>query len=383
MADPKVADVQPAALEEPAPAETAVPAVKVHYKPMSLPSAPFWLILIAAVVFVSIIAATWSVVFMFAVGMGLFAVLLPIVNWMTRRGMPRGLASLIVVAVMVVSAILVGVFALAVYFNQFLPFLASIPERLIEIQAVAPEWLANTIQGILDAIHNAAAGADSTTVFFGFLKGILGLIGTLLALTMLPFFVFYLLIDQPRMSRSIKQDIPVPWRPYVRAAVDIFIRDFANYFKAEVIVGAIQGTMVTIGVFIIGLIVGPPLAGYALLLGAIAAVMELLPQIGPIIALIPALLLALATSPLAVVLVGIFYLIVFIIEANVLVPKIEGQVISFSPATVIFLVAVGLALGGIVGGILALPVAAIIRDFFGFVFRQLERESLIEEPAAA
>ena len=93
MADPKVADVQPAALEEPAPAETAVPAVKVHYKPMSLPSAPFWLILIAAVVFVSIIAATWSVVFMFAVGMGLFAVLLPIVNWMTRRGMPRGLTS--------------------------------------------------------------------------------------------------------------------------------------------------------------------------------------------------------------------------------------------------------------------------------------------------
>ena len=383
MADPKVADVQPAALEEPAPAETAVPAVKVHYKPMSLPSAPFWLILIAAVVFVSIIAATWSVVFMFAVGMGLFAVLLPIVNWMTRRGMPRGLASLIVVAVMVVSAILVGVFALAVYFNQFLPFLASIPERLIEIQAVAPEWLANTIQGILDAIHNAAAGADSTTVFFGFLKGILGLVGTLLALTMLPFFVFYLLIDQPRMSRSIKQDIPVPWRPYVRAAVDIFIRDFANYFKAEVIVGAIQGTMVTIGVFIIGMIVGPPLAGYALLLGAIAAVMELLPQIGPIIALIPALLLALATSPLAVVLVGIFYLIVFIIEANVLVPKIEGQVISFSPATVIFLVAVGLALGGIVGGILALPVAAIIRDFFGFVFRQVERDSLVEEPAAA
>ena len=383
MADPKVAQAQPAAAEEPGPAATAVPAVKVRYKPMSLPSAPFWLILIAAVVFVSIIAATWSVVFMFAVGMGLFAVLLPIVNWMTRRGMPRGLASLIVVAVMVVSAILVGVFALAVYFNQFLPFLASIPERLIEIQAVAPEWLANTIQGILDAIHNAAAGADSTTVFFGFLKGILGLVGTLLALTMLPFFVFYLLIDQPRMSRSIKQDIPVPWRPYVRAAVDIFIRDFANYFKAEVIVGAIQGTMVTIGVFIIGLIVGPPLAGYALLLGAIAAVMELLPQIGPIIALIPALLLALATSPLAVVLVGIFYLIVFIIEANVLVPKIEGQVISFSPATVIFLVAVGLALGGIVGGILALPVAAIIRDFFGFVFRQLERESLIEEPAAA
>ena len=78
------------------------------------------------------------------------------------------------------------------------------------------------------------------------------------------------------------------------------------------------------------------------------------------------------------VLVGGFYLVVFIIEANVLVPKIEGEVISFSPATVIFLVAVGLALGGIVGGILALPVSAIIRDLFGFIFRQVERDSIIE-----
>ncbi len=360
---------------------SAATVVNVHYKPMTLPSAPFWLILIAGVLIISIIVATWSVVFMFAVGMGLFAVLLPIVNWLTGRGLKRGLASLIVVALMVVVAIVVGLFALAIYFNQFLPFIAAIPERLTEVQANAPAWLAGPIQGLLDSINNAVASLDGTTIFLGFLKGILGLVGTALALTMLPFFIFYLLVDQPRMSSSMREGIPVPWRPFVREAVHIFINDFANYFKAEVVVGLIQGTMVTIGVFIIGLIVGPPLAGYALLLGAIAAVMELLPQIGPIIALIPALLLALATSPLAVVLVGAFYLVVFIIEANVLVPKIEGQVISFSPATVIFLVAVGLALGGIVGGILALPVAAIVRDFFGFVFRQLERDSIVEEPS--
>ena len=113
-------------------------AVKVRYKPMSLPSAPFWLILIAAVVFITIIMATWSVVFMFAIGVALFAVLLPVVNWIARRGVPRGLASLLVVAVTVIIAILVGLFALAIYFNQFMPFITSIPERLTEIQANAP-----------------------------------------------------------------------------------------------------------------------------------------------------------------------------------------------------------------------------------------------------
>jgi predicted PurR-regulated permease PerM len=357
-------------------------AVSVRYKPMSLPSAPFWLMLIGVVVFASIIAATWSVVFMFAIGLALFAIVLPIVNWLTRHGVPRGLASLGVVAVLVLAAVVAGLFILAVYFNQFLPFLASIPERLTEIQSVAPPAIANVIGDILNAINGAAANVDTTTVVLGFLKGILGLIGTALALTMLPFFIFYLLIDQPRMSGAMKSSIPVPWRPYVRQSVHIFVNDFANYFKAEFIVGITQGVMVTIGVFIIGLIVGPPLSNYVLLLGLIAGIMEFLPQIGPIIALIPALLLAVATSPVAVVLVGIFYLVVFIIEANVLVPKIEGEVISFSPATVIFLVTVGLALGGIVGGILALPVAAIVRDLFGYVFRQIERDSIIEEPAS-
>ena len=355
----------------------------VRYKPMSLPSAPFWLTLIAAVVFVTIIAATWSVVFMFAIGLALFALLLPVVNWLTRHGLGRGLASITVVALMVLVAIVVGLFALAVFFNQFLPFIGGIPERLAEIQSKSPDWLAGAIQSLLDSINHAVAGLDTTTIALGFLKGILGLVGTVLALTMLPFFVFYLLTDEPRMATATREMIPVPWRPYVSQAAHVFVNDFANYFKAEVVVGAIQGTMVTIGVFIIGLIVGPPLSEYVLLLGVIAGVMELLPQIGPIIALIPALLLALATSPLAVVLVGGFYLVVFIIEANVLVPKIEGEVISFSPASVIFLVAVGLALGGIVGGILALPVAAILRDLFGFIFRQIEQDSLIEEPIRA
>jgi predicted PurR-regulated permease PerM len=381
---PIVSDTGVAQPEAAATASEETDAVlNVRYKPASLPSAPFWLILIAGVMFLAVIAATWSVVFMFAVGLALFALLLPITNWLARRGVPRGLAALLVVALMVIAAILVGVFAISVYFNQFLPFIGSIPERLTEIQAVAPDWLAGAIQGVLDSIHSSVANLDTTSIALGFLKGVLGLVGTALALTMLPFFVFYLLTDQPRMARAMHNDIPVPWRPYVKASVDIFVRDFANYFKAEVIVGLIQGTMVTIGVFIIGLIVGPPLSNYVILLGVIAGVMELLPQIGPIIALIPAMLLALATSPLAVVLVGGFYLVVFIIEANVLVPKIEGEVISFSPASVIFLVAVGLALGGIVGGILALPVAAIVRDLFGFVFRQIERESIIEERVQA
>jgi predicted PurR-regulated permease PerM len=353
-----------------------------RFKPMPAPSAPFVLALIAVVIFTAIIVASWSVVFMFGIGLVLFAILLPVVNWLERRGLRRGIASLIMVLLLVLVAIGAALFFVNVWFNQIVPFFVAIPDVLANIADKSPPWLAAAINDILDAINSATSGIDVGQVVLGFLKGIFGLLGTALSLTLLPFFIFYLLTDQPRMARSMKEDIPSPWRPYIDTSIRIFVRDFGQYFKAELIVGLIQGTMVAVGVWLIGLVVGPPLSEFWLLLGVIAGIMELLPQIGPIISLIPALFLALATSPLALVLTTIFYLVVFVIEANVLVPKIEGGVIEFSPAAVLFIVAVGLAIGGIIGGIIALPVAAIIRDLFGFIFREAQRDSLVDASRA-
>jgi len=353
-------------------------ARNARFRPMSAPSAPFWLLIIAGVVGLTVLTLSWSVIFMFGIGLAVFAVLLPIVNWLDRRGLNRGIAALAAVAITVAIFILIVIAGIAVFFNQILPFIAAIPDTLAAIQANAPPGVASAIQNILDAINSSTADMDQGTVALGFLKGALGMVGTALSLAVLPFFIFYMLIDQPKMANGFRGGIPVPWRSQVDAAINIFRNDFVNYFRAEIIVGSIQGTIVFIGTFTIGLIVGPPFQGFAIFLGVLAGVMELLPQIGPIISLIPALLLALATSPLAVVLVSVFYVIDFIVEANVLVPKIEGQVINFRAAFVLLIVMVGLAIGGIVGAILALPVAAIVRDMFGYLFRDAEEQSLID-----
>src|SRR4029079_2407777 len=293
-------------------------------------------------------------------------------------GLNRGIAALAAVAITVAIFIALVIAGIAVFFNQILPFIAAIPDVLARIQAQAPPGVTSAIQSILDSINSATANVDQGTVALGFLEGALGMVGTALGLAVLPFFIFYMLTDQPKMANGFRGGIPGPWRPHVDMAINIFRNDFVNYFRAEIIVRSIQGTIVFIGTFIIGLIVGPPFQGFAIFLGVLAGVMELLPQIGPIISLIPALLLALATSPLAVVLVSVFYVIDFIVEANVLVPKIEGQVINFRAAFVLLIVMVGLAIGGIVGAILALPVAAIVRDMFGYLFRDAEAQSLID-----
>jgi predicted PurR-regulated permease PerM len=142
-----------------------------------------------------------------------------------------------------------------------------------------------------------------------------------------------------------------------------------------------MGVLVATGMFVIGLIVGGPLGEFALLLGLIAMVMELIPQIGPILSYIPALLISITISPLAVVLVSVFYFIAFNIEGSILVPAIEGKAASFGGAAVLLAIGVGFALGGILGAIVALPVASILRDLFVYFFTHAQRESLVLEPA--
>jgi predicted PurR-regulated permease PerM len=381
MAEP---DATTPAAEEQAPPES--PQKSMRFLPMPMPSAPFWLVLIASISLVLILIASWSVIFTFAIGLVLVFLFLPIVDWLNQHGLGRTLASGIMVLVMVVIVVLLILLGIAIVINQGIPFIKAIPGFLEDTVAQVkandpPEWIESAFTSIGDAISTAFANFDAGTFFLGFLQGVIGFIGFLCSLLVIPFFVFYAVRDQPAIAASFYDGVPVPWRTHVETVVRIFKDDFADYFKAEIIVGGIMGVVVAAGAFIIGLIVGAPngLTEFALLLGLIAAMLELLPTIGPIISYFPALLISLTISPLAVILVTIFYLLAFQLEGSILVPTIEGKVISFRPATVLFLIAVGFGLGGILGAIVALPVAAILRDMFSHFFRHAEQEALIPD----
>ena len=77
---------------------------------------------------------------------------------------------------------------------------------------------------------------------------------------------------------------------------------------------------------------------------------------------------------------SIFYFIAFNIEGSILVPTFEGRMISFTGASVLVLIAMGFAIAGIVGAILALPVASIIRDLFRLFFDKAVVDDLVLEP---
>ena len=107
-------------------------------------------------------------------------------------------------------------------------------------------------------------------------------------------------------------------------------------------------------------------------LAIVAGLLELLPIIGPIIAAIPAVLLAATVGLDAVVAALALYLVVQQVENTVLVPKIQGDAVELHPSIVIFALVIGGAMAGLLGAILSLPIAAAARNIYRYLYRRLE-----------
>ena len=367
-----------------------VPAGTPRFHPLQLPSAPFWVVLIAVIAATLVLIASIHALLVFMIGAALSFFLVPVVNFLQRKGVPRIGAAILVVATMVILTLTLLIVGTVILVEQGTEFLAALPSMVAEIEqsiqdANLPDWLNDALVSIDSAISSNAGSVNTSALLLGLLQGLLGMVGFFFSLMLLPFFLFYLLKDQPKMAHTFYTKVPVPWKADVSRMITIFIEDFATYFKAELLVGAIMFTIVSIGMVVIGSVVPDAhiLVTYALLLGLAAFVFELIPQIGPILAYIPALLLSATVSPMAVAVVSVFYFIAFNIEGSILVPTFQGRMISFSGASVLVLITIGFALAGIIGAIVALPVAAIVRDIFGLFFvRAQEFAGLPPEPEA-
>jgi predicted PurR-regulated permease PerM len=126
---------------------------------------------------------------------------------------------------------------------------------------------------------------------------------------------------------------------------------------------------------LLGQLVDQRFLQFAVLLAVVAGFLELLPIIGPIIASIPALLVALTISPQAVLAVAVLYIVVQQVENNVLVPKIQGDAIELHPSIVIFALIIGGAIAGLLGAIFSLPATAAGRNVYRYLFRRLGGEA--------
>jgi predicted PurR-regulated permease PerM len=351
------------------------------------PLSPRVAVLIAsAIVLGVVLAMAADSVRPFIIGLLFVYLLDPPVRWLVRVHLPRALAILVVYLVAIVVIVELLSLTLTPLLNEILRFFKDLPtlvndlntqlQRLgeayarLQIPDAARGWIDGIVANIGQAGGTGAGGFD-LSVLFPVLTGATSLIGLVFGYLILPVWVAYLLKDRVVLTGAFDRAIPASWRFDVWAVIRTIERVFGQWVRGQLILGFAVGIFTFIGLLVASQLVDPIFGRYAFLLSVIAGVLELVPIIGPIISAIPAVLLAATVGPGAVVAALVLYTLVQQIENNFLVPKIQGDAVELHPSLVMFAIIVGGSLAGLLGAILALPMAAAFRDVVRYLFRRL------------
>ncbi len=309
-------------------------------------------------------------------------ILNPVVDFFEfKLKIPRLRAILLVffIAIMFVLILLATIAPQIVYESQQL--IDSLPSNAQKLQNKVGDWLAHSPTGIkikdlwdkeygvkVQEWLTTALPQISSWLLSQLLKAV-SWIGLLAGFALIPIYIFYFLLEKKGIRENWQKYIPTS-DPVIRNEI-IFIVHSINdclvaFFRGQILISFCTGTMLAIGYLIIGL-------KYAILLGVIAAIIGIIPYLGAITSLILALSIALIQfqdwfHPLFVILV---YILAQTTEGWVISPKIIGDRIGLHPLTTIIALMVGTALmGGIIGGILAIPITAILRSLlFRYVWK--------------
>jgi predicted PurR-regulated permease PerM len=220
------------------------------------------------------------------------------------------------------------------------------------------------VSGTLQSIVSPLA-SRTVTVLIGLASGLAWFVFVLMV-------SFYLLKDAGKLGRSLNALVPADYRGEVRRLVEEISVIWNAFFRSQLVLCAVIGTIVGVTMRVVGV-------RNALILGIIAGVLEIIPNIGPTIAAIPAVLFAyfqgstylpLSSGWFALLVIGL-YVVIQQLENNFLVPRIIGRSLNLHPLVVIIGAIAGANLAGILGVFLAAPILASLRIVGNYAHRKL------------
>lgn len=312
-----------------------------------------------------LVFALWSI--RNVIGILLFSiviasVLMPAVNWMQRRRVPRALAiALLYLGVIGLLTLAVIMFGKLVT-EQIRDLAANIPlyyNRAVDAlfgQFAGDLAFAEALQKILQSL-NQFLGRVSTEVA----TGTISLFGGLFSFIGIFVLTFYMLLEVDSFKKFMNAVAPVNYLPYLHHLVDRVQERLSGWARGQMLLSLIIGAASYLGLTFLGV-------DYALSLALIAGLTELVPVAGPILGAVPAVLVAFGQSPTLALAVLILYLVIQQLENNIIVPRVMAKTTGLNPIVVLVAVLVGAKLAGFVGVILAIPLTligdAFLEDFF-------------------
>jgi predicted PurR-regulated permease PerM len=273
-----------------------------------------------------------------------------------RRRLPRWAAILVIYVTLIGSIVAIGMMVVPPLVMQARDFWSEVPSLVQRGQ----QWLID--RGLLmqtisvrEAVEQTAGGGTDAvgrvvSAIWGFVGGVFGLL-TILILA------FYFLVDSDSLVRTLVRLFPRSERARVQDACVRISTKVSAWLGGQLLLAAIIGSTAAVGLWLLGV-------PYFYVLALIAGIGEMIPVIGPLLAAVPAVAVALSVSPATALFVALFFLIQQQVENHLLVPKIMERQVGVSAVVVIVALLIGGSLLGVIGAILAVPTAAILQVLF-------------------
>lgn len=329
--------------------------------------------LVAVAVLVWLFVATQPAGALFLTALGIAYLVSPVIEFLKRYRVPRAVSVGLIALILVLGVVLLSQYTVdtigaivtegddGLTLAESVPeFFMSLPER---IENLLPQGVREPAREPLDALDQSIQGIGERIVPFleeitvgtyGFLRGTVSQVINVFLVLIL---TVYVLIDYERITASLREVVPRPYRRQATSLAETLDRVTGAYVRGQVLIAGVVGLMIFLGLSLVGL----PGAG---LIGLLAGFLNIVPFIGSVVPAIPALLIAIGGGWVQVLLVLVVFVVANQIDAHALTPLVLSRSTELHPVTVMITVVAGFSLGGIVTAILAVPAVAFVKALY-------------------
>lgn len=304
----------------------------------------------------------------------------PLVKKLENKGIKRAYAILLVYFAVILVFALIFVLIIPKLSVQLKRLIYSLPSFFELLINSVSKFVNENFQGndtvtklvgsarkaLTDSMLSIQGKLLDTVMNFG--KQVTSIAGVVVRLVLIPIFAFYFLMDKEKYTNGIKKIIPEKNR---EKTLELFHDiDIVNsqFIRGRIIMAVAVGVLTAIFLFTMRI-------EYALIVGIITCIADIIPYIGPMLGFIPAVLIAFFDSPIKAVIVAVVFVLIQWLENNIMAPKILGNTIGLNPMVILLCLIIGAGMFGVAGMIFAVPLFATfkvivkhykddIKDFF-------------------
>ncbi len=194
----------------------------------------------------------------------------------------------------------------------------------------------------------------------GFVGGVIGMASKVVSIVLTPILTLYFLVDKDYFKEKAAKLIPFKYREDVLRVSNSIDISLSQFIKGRLIMSLYVGVATTIMLFLLGI-------DFALVIGFITGLFDIVPYIGPFMGFLPAVFFAFIAKPIKALWVSLIFVLIQWVENNILGPKVIGENMGMHPIVILLSIIIGGGIFGVFGMIISVPLVAIGKIIYSYI----------------